>query len=148
MKKTGLLTVLSLSCSRQQIKEELKSFYAAQIQTPHNLFAIQQGSVLDKLPQETPCLTKLMIYISSTGCTPCKVSHISDMDTLFNMNFGAARFTPQIIINPSTEQFDDMLVRNGVYVPEKQLHAMTPPHLKERNVNDRSRHNTLIQSIL
>lgn len=112
MKKTGLLillTVLSLSCSRQQIKEELKSFYAAQIQTPHNLFAIQQGSVLDKLPQETPCLAKLMIYISSTGCTPCKVGHISDMDTLFNMNFRADRFTPQIIINPSTKQFDDII---------------------------------------
>ena len=105
------LIIFNIGCSQQQIKEKLKDVYYTKIHIPTNLITIRNGIVSDDISSEAVYLAKLLIYFSSEGCTPCKVSHISDLDTLFNMGLGINRFTPQVIISPSPKQFEDIITQ-------------------------------------
>lgn len=104
-----LLIILTTSCTRSRLKKEIEQLYSAEIQIPSQLTRIQNGAVLSLVSNKKESAAKLLIYYSPQGCTACKVGHISDLDTLFNMAIRPDLFTPEIIIAPDTEKYDDVV---------------------------------------
>lgn len=105
----------SSSCTKWKTQKELKHLIHTEIHIPQ-MEIVQNGIRRDSLANAPADKIKLVIYNSSGGCTACKVSHLKDLDNLFELSSINEMFVPIVIFSPSPDEYGELL-RQLAYYP-------------------------------
>nr|WP_195458329.1 hypothetical protein [Alistipes sp. D31t1_170403_E11] len=103
-----LIWIFFVGCSQRQVRKELELLNMTAIYIPSNMEIVQNGQLSDSLPKKIVNDIKLVIYNTSDGCTPCRVSHLYDFEKLFKID-SQKRFAPIIIFAPESDKYHEVI---------------------------------------
>ena len=72
-----LLAVTSTGCKKAQLRRQLKELMGTTIVLPEKITCVYNGEVYP-MPDSLREKPKLIIYIDSTECTTCRISHFGE----------------------------------------------------------------------
>lgn len=95
---------LSISCNskKTEIRKELGEFTKATVTIPDNMDCIDGLNV--KEYKDTTKKAKLVIYYDTLSCQNCSISHLSQMEPLFERSRKSGAFDVLIIFSPRPEE--------------------------------------------
>ena len=80
-----LLAVASTGCKKARLRSQLKELMGSTIVLPERITCIDNGEtypMADSLRDRA----KLIVYIDSSECTTCRISHIGQYHELFQLS--------------------------------------------------------------
>ena len=92
-----LLAVTSTGCKKAQLRRQLKELMGTTIVLPEKITCVYNGEVYP-MPDSLREKPKLIIYIDSTECTTCRISHLLEYQELFDLAEERQSFTMMILI--------------------------------------------------
>jgi len=98
----GLLLCIG-GCSNKRIREALESFLSQEVSFPSTLICCSGGT--DGVNPLRDSIPKLIIYVDSTQCSSCRVSHLSEYIPLYDDALRSGRYTLAIILSPPVSEY-------------------------------------------
>ena len=80
-----LLAVVPTGCKKAKLRSQLKELMAATIVLPDRITCINNGEVYP-MPDSIRNKAKLIIYLDSTECASCRISHLESYHHLFHFS--------------------------------------------------------------
>lgn len=91
------LAVVSTGCKKAQLRRQLKELMGTTIVLPEKISCVYNGEVYP-MPDSLRGKAKLIIYIDSTECTTCRITHLWEYQELFDLAEERQSFTMMILI--------------------------------------------------
>lgn len=102
--------IMFLGCSRHKVRRDLASLHNTYIHIPNNMEVVENGIMLQEYQYKHSLRPKLIFYYNNQGCNACKISHIYDLQKLFDMN-DSELFDILIIVAPEVQQYEDVITQ-------------------------------------
>ena len=105
-----LLPVISFShnsCKNLSLKSDYREFVNSEIILPDSLCLVHDDQVLTVSPDIAR--PTLIIFIDSTSCTSCQISHLNEFEKLFDLSAGSELFDMMILFSPKTEETSKLI---------------------------------------
>ena len=80
-----LLAVVSTGCKKARLRAQLKELMGSTIVLPEKITCVHNGEVFP-MPDSLRDKPKLIVYIDSTECTTCRISHLWEYQDLFDLS--------------------------------------------------------------
>ena len=93
-----LLAVVITDCKKAQLRTQLKGLMASTIVLPEKITCVYNGEVFP-MPEELRSRPKLIVFVDSTECTTCRVSHIEMYHDLFLLAEESGLFDIMLILS-------------------------------------------------
>ena len=81
----GVLIVMTASCKKAVLRSQLKDLMASTIVLPEKISCVDNGKVFP-MPDSLRNKAKLIVYIDSTECTSCRISHLGLYNNTFRIS--------------------------------------------------------------
>lgn len=96
------LQVLLAACSENGVRREMKHFIQSEITFPETMERVNNGSFgVDTLQIDRPVL---IIYYDSTECSSCKITHLTDLEPVYELYDSLGTFDVITIFSPPDEE--------------------------------------------
>ena len=73
-----LLAVALCGCKKARLRAQLKGLLGSTIALPEKISCVYNGGVYP-MPDSLRDMAKLIVYIDSTRCSTCEISHLPDL---------------------------------------------------------------------
>lgn len=70
-----LLTIATASCKKAKLRSQLKELMNSTIVLPEKIVCVEDGEIFP-MPDSIRNIAKLVVYVDSSECTTCRISHI------------------------------------------------------------------------
>ena len=117
-----LLAVASTGCKKARLRSQLKELMGSTIVLPERITCIDNGEtypMADSLRDRA----KLIVYIDSSECTTCRISHIGQYHELFQLSQEKGSFIVVLLLSnvdlngiPVIRYLSDLEIEHPVYV--------------------------------
>ena len=98
----------SCNNNKKVIRENLKSMMGYSVSIPDTMLVIKNGE--KGVFIDTTCYEHcLIIYYDQDECIPCRISHLHELDTLFNIATSFPTLGVMVIISPQENELSDLL---------------------------------------
>ncbi len=91
------LVFVATGCKKARLRAQLKDLMASTIVLPEKISCVYNGEVFP-MPDSLRNKPKLVIYIDSTECTTCRISHLWEYQTLFDLSSQTGSFYVMILM--------------------------------------------------
>lgn len=93
-----------IGCKNRAIERKMINIYKKEFKLPDSMQVITTDHrIYDEImPKST---SRLIIYYDSTECSSCRVIHLPDLDTLYNIK-DSCYFSPIVIFRPIPKEYD------------------------------------------
>ena len=81
----GVLIVMTTSCKKAVLRSQLKDLMASTIVLPEKISCVDNGEVFP-MPDSLRDMAKLIVYIDSSDCSTCRISHLGKYHKIFQMS--------------------------------------------------------------
>ena len=98
-----LLAVASTGCKKARLRAQLKELMSSTIVLPEKITCVYNGEVFP-MPDSLRDKPKLLVYIDSTECTTCRISHFWEYQEVFDLSARTGTF--EIVLLLSDKEFD------------------------------------------
>ena len=98
----GLLLCIC-GCSNKRIREALETFLSHEVTFPSTLICCSSDT--DGVNPLHDSIPKLIIYVDSTQCSSCRVSHLSEYIPLYNDALRNGSYTLAVILSPPVSEY-------------------------------------------
>lgn len=103
-----LLCLSALSCCTEfRISRELKAFMEETIIVPSDLVQIVDGET--STCGQIPSVPVLVFYHDSLSCSSCQISHLADIQRVYELSDSMGTFVVMTIFSPKPEEYDEVL---------------------------------------
>lgn len=85
------LAVASTGCKKARLRAQLKELMSSTIVLPEKVTCVYNGEVFP-MPDSLRDKRKLIVYIDSTECTTCRISHFWEYQDLFDLSAQTGSF--------------------------------------------------------
>lgn len=108
MGRVRLIILLGLflcidGCSNNRIRDVLETFLSQEVTFPSTLICCSSDT--DGVTSLRDSIPKLIIYVDSTQCSSCRVSHLSEYIPLYDDALRSRRYTLSIILSPPMSEY-------------------------------------------
>jgi hypothetical protein len=117
-----LFVVASTGCKRAQLRAQLKELMGSTIVLPEKTTCVHNGEIYP-MPDSLRNKPKLIVYIDSTECTTCRISHFWEYQEIFDLSAQTKAFEVMLLLCntdfesiPLTRYLSDRELINPVYV--------------------------------
>lgn len=117
-----LLAASFTGCKKAKLRSQLKELMASTIVLPDRITCINNGEVYP-MPDSLRDRPKLIVYIDSSECTTCRISHIGKYHELFRISqekgsFEVVLLLPYVELNgiPLIQYLSDLELEYPVFV--------------------------------
>ena len=118
------LAVASTGCKKARLRAQLKELMGSTIVLPEKITCVHNGEVFP-MPDSLRDKPKLIVYIDSTECTTCRISHFCEYQSLFDISSRIGSFSVMILMwdtefesIPLTHYLSDQSLAYPVFVDE------------------------------
>lgn len=152
MRRILLLTFLCFlaisftGCKRARLRMQLKDLMSATIVLPERISMVHNG-VISSMPDSLRSVPKLIVYIDSSECTTCRISHIEMYHELFHISEENGSFEMMLLLSnvelsgiPVIRYLSDLEIEHPVYVDVNNEFLRLNPLIPE----DRRMHSFLV----
>ena len=101
-----MLSSLSVSCSNSQndMKDAVVAFRQKQIILPEELVKVESRNISTVKPEKSDL--QMIIYYDSLECSSCKVSHLKEMQYLYELSDKLPMLEVYTIFSPRQQEYD------------------------------------------
>lgn len=85
------LAIATTGCKKARLRVQLKELMGSTIVLPEKVTCVYNGEVFP-MPDSLRDKRKLIVYIDSTECTTCRISHLWEYQDLFNLSAQTGSF--------------------------------------------------------
>lgn len=117
-----LLAVSLIGCKKARLRAQLKELMSSTIVLPEKITCVYNGDVFP-MPDSLRDKPKLIVYIDSTECTTCRISHIEMYHELFHISKESRSFDIVILLSnielkgiPIIRYLSDLEIEHPLYV--------------------------------
>lgn len=105
-----MLSSLSVSCSNSQndMKDAIVAFRQKQIILPEELVKVENRNISKSILEQAE--VKMVIYYDSLECSSCKVSHLKEMQYLYELSDKLPMLEVYTIFSPLQQEYDQTMV--------------------------------------
>lgn len=111
-----LLTAASTGCKKAQLRRQLKELMGSTIVLPEKITCVYNGEVYP-MPDSLREKAKLIVYLDSTECASCRISHLESYHQLFHLSEETGLFEVVVLLS-NTELYGMSILR---YVSDQML---------------------------
>lgn len=125
-----ILSVLALSltgCEKARLRSRVKTLMGSTIVLPDKVTCVEDGEVY-AMPDSLRDRAKLIVYIDSTECTTCRITHLGRYLKLFDLSREKGSFDVVLLLAntdlygvPVVRYLSDLGIECPVYVDEENL---------------------------
>lgn len=141
-----LLAIVSVGCKKVRLRAQLKELMESTIVLPEKISCVYNGEIFP-MPDSIRHEPKLIVYIDSTECTTCRISHIEMYQELFLISEENRLFDVMLILSnidlhgiPIIRYLSDLEIEHPVYVDVDNRFLEINPTVPE----DRRMHSFLV----
>lgn len=98
-----LLSVFVSGCRKASLRAQLKELMGSTIVLPERVTCVRSGEIY-AMPDSVRDKAKLIVYIDSTVCTTCRISHFPTYDKMFELS-GERDSFEVILLLPSIDLY-------------------------------------------
>lgn len=91
------LAVASTGCKKAQLRRQLKELMSSTIVLPEKITCVYNGEVFP-MPDSLRDKPKLIVYIDSTECTTCRISHFWEYQDMFDLSAQTEAFEVMLLL--------------------------------------------------
>lgn len=103
-----LLCLSALSCcTERRISRDLKTFMGETITVPSDLVRIVDGKT--SVCGQMPAVPVMVFYHDSLSCSSCQISHLADIQSIYELSDSLGTFEVMTIFSPGPEEYDQVL---------------------------------------
>lgn len=100
-----LLCLSALSCcTERRISRDLKTFMGETITVPSDLVRIVDGKT--SVCGQMPAVPVMVFYHDSLSCSSCQISHLADIQSIYELSDSLGTFEVMTIFSPGPEEYD------------------------------------------
>ena len=128
-----LLAVASTGCKKAQLRRQLKELMGSTIVLPEKISCAYNGEVYP-MPDSLREKAKLIIYIDSSECTTCRISHFWEYQDIFKLSAQLRSFEVMLLMCdtefesiPLTRYLSDQKLIHPVYVDTDKVFLKDNP---------------------
>lgn len=132
-----LLAVATSGCKKQRLRAQLKELMGSTIVLPEKITCVYNGEVYP-MPDSLRRVPKQIVYIDSTECTTCRISHIEMYHTLFDFSRTNGSFEVVILLSnvelngiPLLKYLSDIAIEHPLYVDMENVFPRLNPVVPE-----------------
>ena len=139
LRRLILITCLGLSvffvsgCKKAKLRSQLKELMASTIVLPDNITCVNNG-VEYPMPGSLRSKAKLIVYLDSTQCASCRISHLESYHHLYHLSEELGSFEVVMLLSnidlygiPIARYVSDLELEHPVYVDvENKFLALNP----------------------
>ena len=124
------LCVLALSltgCEKARLRSQVKKLMGSTIVLPEKVICVEEGEIYP-MPDSLRDRAKLIVYIDSTECTTCRITHLGRYLKLFDLARERGTFDVVLLLAntdldgvPVVRYLSDLGIECPVYVDEENL---------------------------
>ncbi len=122
-----LFAVLSTGCKKARLRVQLKGLMGSTIVLPDKITCVNNGKEYP-MPDSLRDMAKLIVYIDSTECTTCRISHLGLYNNTFEVSKEKGAFEV-VLLFANVELYGIPLIK---YLSDMELH--TPIYVDENNM--------------
>lgn len=133
-----LFSSLLLGCKKTQLRIQLKDLMNNTVILPERINCVYEGEIYT-MPESLYNKPKLVVYIDSTECTTCRISHLWEYLQINELSEQSGKFTTMILLSNksfgpiSLERYlSDQELPIPVYIDLDNLFLARNNFLKER----------------
>ena len=141
-----VLAVAMTGCKKAKLRSQLKELMGSTIVLPERITCIDNGETYP-MPDSLRNRAKLIVYIDSSECTTCRISHIEMYHELFHISEEYGSFEVMLLLSnvdlngiPVIRYLSDMAIEHPVYVDVDNEFLKLNPAIPE----DRRMHSFLV----
>lgn len=128
-----LLALVPTSCKKAKMRAQLKELMGSTIVLPEKIECVYNGEVFP-MPDSLRGKAKLIIYLDSTECASCRISHLETYHQLFHYSEESGLFEVVVLLSnidlygiPVSKYVSDQALEHPVYVDvENRFPALNP----------------------
>ena len=135
-----LLAVISTGCKTAQLRRQMKELIGSTIVLPEKITCVYNGEVYP-MPDSLREKAKQIIYIDSTECTTCRISHLWEYQDVFEYSAESGRFEVMIVLSnmvfdsiPLVRYLVDRDLDYPVYVDMERRFLVENPHIPQEKL--------------
>lgn len=144
-----LLTIVITSCKKARLRAQLKELMGSTIVLPERVTCVRGGETY-AMPDSVRDKAKLIVYIDSTECTTCRISHLGLYNNIFEVSKEKGAFEVVLLLanvelygTPLIKYLSDMELHTPIYVDENNMFLRLNPSFP----GDRRMHAFLVNDI-
>lgn len=118
----GILAVAATGCQAVRLRLQLRELMRSTIVLPERVTCVSEGEVYP-MPEALRERPKLIVYVDTSACTPCRISHIEIYHELFRMAEESGLFEMMLLLSDVdlsgislTVYLSDIGIEHPVYV--------------------------------
>ena len=116
------LVFVATGCKKARLRAQLKDMMTSTIVLPESIICVYNGEVFP-MPDSLRDKPKLIVYIDSTECTTCRISHFWEYQELFDISKEIGSFEIMLLLCnkafnsiPMTRYLSDRELEYPIYI--------------------------------
>ena len=98
-----LLATISTGCKKARLRSQLKELMNSTIVLPEKIICVEDGEIFP-MPDSIRYIAKLVVFVDSSECTTCRISHIGKYRQIFRLSeeigsFGVVLLFPSVVLS-------------------------------------------------
>ena len=98
-----LLATISTGCKKAKLRSQLKELMNSTIVLPEKIICVEDGEIFP-MPDSIRNIAKLVVFVDSSECTTCRISHIGKYRQIFRLSeekgsFGVVLLFPSVALS-------------------------------------------------
>lgn len=129
----GLSVFVTPGCKKAVLRSQLKELMASTVVLPDSITCVNNG-VVYPMPDSLRAKAKLIVYLDSTQCASCRISHLESYHHLYHLSEELGSFEVVMLLSnidlygvPIARYVSDLELEHPVYVDvENKFLALNP----------------------
>ncbi len=103
-----LLAVASCGCKKARLRAQLKGLLGSTIALPEKISCVYNGGVYP-MPDSLRDMAKLIVYIDSTRCSTCEISHLPDLFPVYGLASESRAFNVMVLLSSKKSEKENIM---------------------------------------